>query len=91
VDVIQQLVSQVQIGSQGPQVMAVQDSMNRFQNIESDTGLAPLPLSVDGQFGPKTQTRVKDFQARNDLDPDGIVGPLTRSTMKNLAEVFATV
>lgn len=32
---------------------------------------------VDGDFGPKTETSVKRFQAKHDLDVDGIVGPKT--------------
>jgi Putative peptidoglycan binding domain len=90
VDVLQQLVSQIQIGSQGPEVMIVQDSMNRLQNVEPGSGFAPLPLAVDGEFGPKTNTRVKDFQAKNSLVPDGVVGPKTRGAIKNKAQMFPT-
>jgi len=32
---------------------------------------------VDGDFGPATQGAVKRLQERNDLDADGICGPLT--------------
>jgi peptidoglycan hydrolase-like protein with peptidoglycan-binding domain len=32
---------------------------------------------IDGNFGPKTQQHVKDFQQANSLTPDGVVGPLT--------------
>jgi peptidoglycan hydrolase-like protein with peptidoglycan-binding domain len=91
VDLVQQLVNQVQFGSQGPQVMIVQDSMNRFQNLESPTGLASLPLRVDGQFGSKTLSRVKEFQADNDLETDGVVGPLTRGAIQSLADSLSTV
>src|SRR3990167_10910210 len=34
-------------------------------------------LVIDGDFGPKTETAVKAFQARSDLVADGIVGLLT--------------
>jgi Putative peptidoglycan binding domain len=90
VDVLQQLVGQVQIGSQGPQVMIVQDSINRLQNVEPGLSFAPLPLSVDGQFGPKTHSRVKEFQAKNSLVSDGVVGPRTRGAIKDKAQAFPT-
>jgi peptidoglycan hydrolase-like protein with peptidoglycan-binding domain len=32
---------------------------------------------IDGNFGPKTLELVKDFQQRNNLTPDAVVGPLT--------------
>jgi len=86
VDVLQQLVSQVQIGSQGSQVMIVQDSMNRLQNAQPGAAFASLPLAVDGRFGPKTDGRVRDFQGCNKLTPDGIVGPMTRQAIKSQAQ-----
>lgn len=89
VDVLQGLVSQVQIGSQGPQVTMVQDSINRIQAFESSNGFASLPLNLDGSFGPKTDARVKEFQSRNSLVPDGVVGPMTRGTLKTKADSFS--
>lgn len=40
---------------------------------------------ADGIYGPKTLTAVQDFQRKNDLDVDGICGPLTG---KKLEEVY---
>lgn len=34
---------------------------------------------VDGIFGKDTEAKTKIFQSENGLDPDGIVGPLTRA------------
>ena len=36
-----------------------------------------LGLNADGDFGSKTEEAVKSFQLKNDLTPDGIVGPNT--------------
>jgi N-acetylmuramoyl-L-alanine amidase len=36
-----------------------------------------LPLIVDGIFGRQTYTAVIEFQIAQDLEPDGIVGPIT--------------
>jgi len=85
VDVLQQLVGQVQMGSLGSQVMMVQDSVNRLHNVQPGAAFASLPLAVDGEFGPKTHARVTEFQSKNNLTPDGIVGPMTRGVLKSLA------
>ena len=39
-------------------------------------------LSVDGDFGPKTEKAVRDFQKSNGALVDGVVGPQTRSLLK---------
>jgi peptidoglycan hydrolase-like protein with peptidoglycan-binding domain len=36
-----------------------------------------LHISADGEFGPQTETAVKQFQARSGLEADGVVGPET--------------
>ena len=40
-----------------------------------------LEITADGDFGPKTEMAVKSWQYANNLDADGIVGPLTWDEM----------
>jgi hypothetical protein len=66
------------IGTAGDQVKQLQDCLNTLaqsgeQRLRSN---APL-LVVDGKFGSRTQSRVKEFQGLNRLSVDGIVGALT--------------
>ena len=59
--------SQVSYGSKGSSVTELQKLLN--QNGYN--------LSVDGDFGTKTQAAVKDYQQKNNLSVDGIVGANT--------------
>jgi len=61
------LIIQVQFGSTGSAVRAVQQNLNVFG----------YGLAVDGIFGSKTQAAVKNFQFHHGLVVDGIVGPRT--------------
>jgi peptidoglycan hydrolase-like protein with peptidoglycan-binding domain len=42
---------------------------------------AGFAVSVDGEFGPGTDKAVKEFQQKNGLKADGIVGPSTLEKM----------
>jgi len=64
-------------GSAGPEVRALQQRLN-------ERGASP-PLAVDGEFGPRTEAAVVAFQTAHGLQPDGVVGPLTRAAL-GLAE-----
>ena len=60
----------IAFGSSGPEVRQLQEFVNRLP-----TGLPPL--ATDGLFGPKTKSRVQEFQRSNRLVGDGVVGALT--------------
>ena len=71
-------------GSQGKDVRAVQDALN--YHVRRGT-----PLNVDGIFGPKTNTRVQEFQKSKSLKVDGIVGPNTSAKLFEMALVEAAL
>lgn len=54
-------------GSRGPSVTALQQRLNELG----------ASLTVDGIFGNGTRQAVINFQTKNSLTPDGIVGPAT--------------
>ena len=58
---------QVQYGSRGSDVKKLQQTLNKNG----------YKLTEDGIFGAKTQAAVKDYQKKNGLDVDGIVGTNT--------------
>ena len=58
---------QISYGSRGDDVLQLQKRLNQ----------SGYNLAVDGNFGPKTQAAVKDYQKRNSLAVDGIVGKNT--------------
>lgn len=63
--------STVQYGSSGGDVKKLQEELNKNG----------YKLDVDGQFGSKTQSAVKDYQKKNGLTVDGIVGKNTWSKL----------
>lgn len=58
----------IQRGSKGEEVKLLQTKLNEF---------GKYGLFADGDFGPKTETAVKNFQKINKLGVDGIAGPQT--------------
>ena len=62
------------IGSRGPEVVTLQQELNRQ--------LYPSPrLSPDGIFGSLTRQAVRTFQRDAGLKVDGLVGPMTRAAL----------
>ena len=64
---------QISYGSSG-------DDVKKLQELLNGNGYS---LDVDGRFGPKTQAAVKDYQTKNKLKVDGIVGTNTWGALTN--------
>lgn len=60
-------------GANGTDVSALQSALNSLG----------YNLSVDGKYGSKTQAAVSDYQKKNGLSADGIVGVQTYSSLNN--------
>jgi peptidoglycan hydrolase-like protein with peptidoglycan-binding domain len=71
-----QLIIQVQQGSSGDAVSAVQDQIH-------SRGDGAGQVVVDGSFGPVTNDAVRAFQALLGLSADGIAGPQTWNHLVN--------
>jgi len=61
----------IKLGDSGDDVKRIQRVFARMKVLAPD--------DVDGNFGPKTEQAVKDFQQSNGLVVDGVVGPITWS------------
>ena len=64
-------MNQIQYGAKGSDV-------KRLQEILNNSGYG---LDVDGEFGAKTQAAVRDYQSKNKLAVDGIVGTNTWNSL----------
>jgi hypothetical protein len=62
-------------GNAGPAVALMQRDLNRHQLV-----VKPL-VTVDGVFGPKTESAVKEWQRFKKITVDGICGPQTWATL----------
>lgn len=72
------------MGSSGQKVRELQTALNLLPSIHSK-------LVVDGVFGPKTRSRVLEFQNQKKLTPDGVVGPLTWAALNAALEILGAV
>lgn len=68
----------LQLGVQGDQVSGLQAFLALFPDIYPEG-------KVTGYFGPLTENAVKRFQAKESIDVVGVVGPITRVRLNQLA------
>jgi peptidoglycan hydrolase-like protein with peptidoglycan-binding domain len=67
------LIIQVQRGSTGDAVRALQGEF-QFRNLSGDPHKG---VQIDGDFGPKTEDAVRDFQQALAITVDGVAGAVT--------------
>lgn len=60
-------------GCKGENIKVLQQKINSYFDS--------LKINIDGDFGPKTERAVKIYQKINDLEADGIVGPMTQKIL----------
>ncbi len=76
----------LRLGSIGDSVRMLQGALNVWPRS------ALPPLKTDGNFGPKTDGKVREFQSGNQLASDGVVGPWTWAQLEPLiAAITQTV
>ena len=63
---------------------AAKSTGQQVRDLQAALNKAGAGLTVDGIFGPLTETAVKTFQGRNNIKVDGIVGPQTWGKLSNL-------
>lgn len=84
-DTIKRMVGAAKKGSQGDDVVTVQETLNRLQAAQP-TGVVLTPLDPDGDFDQEVHDRVVAFQQKQNLLATGIVGPETLGAMASLAQ-----
>lgn len=68
----------LRLGTNGDDVRQVQNQLQVLGYYRGD---------IDGAFGPQTQAAVIAFQNDQNLDPDGIVGPLTYDRLQQVFDI----
>ncbi len=68
----------LRFGSKGSDVFYLQSWLNRAPEVTTH-------LAVDGNFGSKTRTAVRQFQQAHDLEVDGVVGSLTWAEVETVS------
>jgi N-acetyl-anhydromuramyl-L-alanine amidase AmpD len=70
----------VPVDDQGRETLRRGDSGEDVKTVQKAVGAEP----IDGQFGAKTESKVREFQRQHQLVADGIVGPRTWSIIVDI-------
>ncbi len=79
----QAIHSTLRRGSKGNEVKYLQARLNEFYRIATSSVYHRTRIAVDGEFGPKTEERVRQFQIYQGLFVDGIVAVNTWGTLEH--------
>ncbi len=74
-------------GATGPAVVTWQEAMNRWLDVIAPAD--PFRLTLDGDYGPLTDSVTRQFQFAQQLPIDGLVGPVTRAAYLSAPELVA--
>ncbi len=74
----------LRLGSFGDAVTLLQRALNLAPTIQPR-------LAEDGQFGPKTHGRVREFQGQKNVAQDGVVGPVTWAQLEPFVKALTTM
>lgn len=72
-----QAVDQTVPAGEGPPFLQQGSEGDAVADLQRRLSEAGFPCGADGQFGPRTEQAVRDFQAARGLEVDGVVGPQT--------------
>lgn len=70
----------------GVRVLGLGDSGSDVRELQQALTERGYALVVDGDFGPATDAAVRDFQLRQALEVDGLVGPQTLQTLRETGD-----
>ena len=62
-------------------LIRLNDDGDAVRRVQANLLAAGVLLTVDGQFGPITDSKVRAWQERHGITVDGIVGPITWATI----------
>ena len=75
------IATMIQLNDNGPVVKEIQEMLIELGYVLTDNP-NDTTKGADGIFGMKTWKAVVDFQRKNNLDPDGVVGELTMEALE---------